>query len=408
MVHTRQIQGFVNQFVSYAGITIEDRYALFYVADVRVEEEITAAEPYTAGILRYDLVNGSQEFISYGPGSHIENVSSAKEWIYYADLKWEGQTAVYVLYQLDCRSMKTREVYTLRLTDDFAENKDVSPLRRAEFHGLGKRYVLVAVPEIDDPYYRKHNSGFSGYLLIDLELQQHFSVPDSIGPKDRIVHTSEVTVLEHGDTEQLMLVTGRIQAYEKREEWKHRKYDMIEGVATHSVVLIPLEAFVDRVKNNIPLDESFIIDQCDPTCGYAYTSRISGAVSLYKHHFDDDTSELCLYNPVTQELLRQRIEETYDRLYLTEDLQAFGIQNIGEQENLVNVSSGEILLTGETRAMVRLVNGRYASTRKYLPDKDAFVFQLIDLYSKQAIHSIAGCYASYGYVAGADLHIFCG
>ncbi|WP_019911954.1 hypothetical protein [Paenibacillus sp. HW567] len=408
MVRTRHIQGFVNQFVSYAGITIEDRYALFYVTDIRVGEELTAAEPYMAGVLRYDLVNGSQEFVSYGPGSYIENISSAKEWIYYVDLKWEEQTAVYVLYQLDCRSMKTQEVYTLRLTDDFAENMEQSALRRAEFHGLSKRYVLVAVPEIDDSSCRKHNSGFSGYLLIDLELQEHFSVPDSIGPKDRVVHTSEVAVLEHEVEEQLVLVTGRIQAYEKREEWKRRKYDMIEGGATHSVVLIPLEAFVDRVKNNTPLDESFVIDQCDPTCGYAYISRISGAVSLYKHHFDEDTSELCLYNPVTQEMLRQRMEATYERLYLTENLRAFGIHNDGTQESIVNVSNGEILFTGEARAMVRLVNGRYASTRKYLPAKDAFLFELIDLHSKQAVHSIAGRYASYGYVAGADLHIFCG
>ncbi|MNC18531.1 hypothetical protein D3C75_664330 [compost metagenome] len=115
-----------------------------------------------------------------------------------------------------------------------------------------------------------------------------------------------------------------------------------------------------------------------------------------------------MYNPTTREMQRTRIKGTYKRLYITEELRTYGILDHGVQEELLDADSGELLFTGEPNAMVRVVSRGHALTRKFIPEQDTLLLQLLDLESRQATHSIYGRFATHSYLTGADLHIFCG
>ncbi|UQZ35969.1 hypothetical protein C2I18_22000 [Paenibacillus sp. PK3_47] len=91
---------------------------------------------------------------------------------------------------------------------------------------------------------------------------------------------------------------------------------MPQGTALQSIALIPLEAFICKVKNNISIDESFILDQCPPSCGYYGIFQRGSSLYWYKQFFKDDTSALFTYNVTDKHLQQVRIQETYDRIFL--------------------------------------------------------------------------------------------
>ncbi|WP_342481572.1 hypothetical protein NST07_11235 [Paenibacillus sp. FSL L8-0340] len=404
MTEMLHLHGFENQFVAYSGVTLDERYAVFYVSDAIYEEELTESGPF-AGVLRYDLVNHTTEFVSYGHRSYILNHSDAGRWIYYAYLSWEGRTAVLAIHQLDCRSMHAKEVYILRLTDDLAENIEVSALKYTELYGLNQRYLLVAVRDLD-PFSKKRNSGFTGYLLIDVELGQSFPVPERIGPNDRIVHLSYTSVFEQDHIEQLMLVTGRIGVSEKRAEWDYSQYDMPEGTAIQSVVMIPLEQFVQNIRNHLPIDETFIIDQCDPAHGYAGISRRGSSLFLCKQNFKENSSELCTYGLKDRQMERCGLEECYDTIYIGEDLNKFGIRTSEPLDQIYDLDSGELLYTASDQyTMVRMINAQCMLTRNFISEQETLLLQLIDIYTLQVIGAVTGRCASISYIPEAGVYL---
>lgn len=42
----QHLHGFENQFVNYSGVTLDERYAVFYVSDVMDEEAVTESGPF--------------------------------------------------------------------------------------------------------------------------------------------------------------------------------------------------------------------------------------------------------------------------------------------------------------------------------------------------------------------------
>lgn len=404
MTEMLQLHGFENQFVDYSGVTLDGRYAVFYVSDAIYEEELTESGPF-AGVLRYDLVNHTTDFVSYGHRSYILNYSDAGRWIYYAYLNWEGRTAVLAIHQLDCRSMQAKEVYVLRLTDELAESTEVSAISRMGLYGLNERYLLVSLPDLD-PFSKKRNSGFTGYLLIDAELGQSFPVPERIGPNDRIVHLSYTSVFEQDHIEQLMIVTGRIGVSEKRAVWDYIKYDMLEGTATQTVVIIPLEQFVQNVRNHLPIDEAFIIDQCDPAHGYAGICQRESSLFLCKQNFSGNFSELCTYGLKDRQMERRRLNECYDNIYIGEDLKKFGIKTSEPLDQIYDLDCGELLYTASDQStMARMINARCMRTRKFLTEQDTLLLQLIDIHTKQVIGTVTGRCASVSYIPEAKLYL---
>lgn len=406
MTDILHLQGFEHQFVNYSGVTLDKRYAVFYVSDAMDEDVVTESGPF-AGVLRYDLVNHTTDFVCYGHKSYILNDSDAGRWIYYAYWSWEGRTAVFAIHQLDCLSMHTREVYSLKLTDDVAESTEVSAIRRTQLYGLDERYLLVGVPELD-PYSKKRNSGFSGYLLIDVELGQSFPVPEWMGPNDRIVHLSTISVFEVDHIEQLMIVTGRIGISEKRAVWDHSKYDMSEGTATQSVVIIPLEQFVQNVRNNLPIDETYIIDQCDPAHGYAGISRRESSLVLCRQNFSENSSELYTYDLKNGQMEERRLDECYDNIYIGEDLKKFGIRTSEPLDRIYDLDSGELLYTAsDPYTMARMINSRCLCTRKYIDEQNILLLQLVDIHTRHVIKTVTGPCATISFIPGAMVYVCC-
>lgn len=406
MTEILYLHGFEHQFVDYSGITLDERYAVFYVSDAMDEEIVTESGPF-AGVLRYDLVNHTTDFVSYGHKPYILNDSDAGRGIYYAFWSWEGRTAVFVIHQLDCLSMDTREVYVLRLTDELAARTEVSALKRTELYGLNQRYLLVAVPELD-PFSRKHNSGFSGYLLIDIELGQSFPVPEKIGLNDRIVHLNHPSVFALDSIEQLMLVTGRIGVSEKRAVWDQGKYDVPEDTAIQSVVIIPLEQFVQQVRDHLPIDETSIIDQCDPAHGYAGISRREASLFLCRQKFSYDSSELCTYSLKDKQKKRRSLEACYDHIFIGDDLRKFGIRTSEPLDRIYDLDSGELLYTASDQAtMVRMINTRCMLTRRFIPEQNSLMIQLIDIHTKHILSTVAGPCATISYIPDAEVYVGC-
>ncbi|MEK5029537.1 hypothetical protein [Paenibacillus sp. FSL M7-1046] len=404
MTEMLHLHGFDHQFVDYSGVTLDERYAVFYVSDVMDEEALTESGPF-AGVLRYDLINHTTDFVSYGHKPYILNYSDAGRWIYYTYLSWEGRTAVLAIHQLDCRSMQAKEVYILRLTDELAESTEVSVISRMGLYGLNERYLLVSLPDLD-PFSKKRNSGFTGYLLIDVELGQSFPVPERIGPNDRIVHLSYTSVFEQDHIEQLMIVTGRIGVSEKRAAWDYSQYDMLEGTAIQSVVIIPLEQFVQNVRNHLPIDETFIIDQCDPAHGYAGISRRESSLFLCKQHFSENSSELCTYGLKDRQMERRGLDECYDNIYIGEDLKKFGIRTSEPLDQIYDLDSGELLYTASDQyTMARMINSRCMRTRKFIAEQNGLLLQLIDIYTLQVIGTVTGRWASISYIPEAGVYL---
>ncbi|MFM9278228.1 hypothetical protein [Paenibacillus jiagnxiensis] len=406
MAKTQQIKGFENQFVNYSGLTIDDQYAIFYVISTE-DEETMAALNIQDGILKYDFVNQTSQFFAYEQRvNYYESRTFANDdVVYYVFLEWENRDATFKIYQLDCHGMQSELVFKLTLQDSVAKSPDVSALRRTEFYGINRRYLIVGVPELD-PFSKKQNSGFSHYLLIDIEGKKSYPIPEAIGNHDRIVHLSYIDVFEHEGREYLMIDTGRIGVSEKHELWERYGFEMIEGVKMQSVVVIPLDTFVSKVKNKQPIDQSYILSQCNQSSGLAHSSVRGSIIYVYKHHFLNNSSELLEYNLSTGQAQNHAYQETYDRLF-TSDRYLYGVKRSNRNE-LIDLKSGEKLFSCDPTTEIRWANETYIIVHEYQPEQGAMQLRLYNFQTKKLNNAVTGQYPSFNFIPSADLIIFSG
>lgn len=401
MTEIQIIQDYENSRLIDTGVYDENYIYFFHELVDSSHDNSTSYE-----VLKYDYVN--KECISLLPFEkpvHGLHRSQGKKHIYYSNLEWNKNEAIINIYQIDCEVMRSKKVYTLSIVDMFAKSEKYSSIYRYELFGIDERYLLFGKPELN-PSTKLNSSGFSEYILIDILDQKSYSVPEMIGLHDTILHLSYLSVFECLDQREIIIETGRIAPWEKKQLWTQKKANMSEGEKNQSVVVMPLDIFIDNIKKGEPIQESYIIQKIYEDSALIQLVIQGSNLKIYKGNFLDDNSEIITYSLIKQQKTEcVLVNSIYYKLFFDQN-EIFGLKKVDNSDELYYLKSDKLIYSSKSCTDIYWASQKYIITRQYLEKEDLISLKLIDLNTEKTIHEMIGNNPNFSYIPSADILLF--
>ncbi|MBP2002303.1 hypothetical protein J2Z69_003375 [Paenibacillus shirakamiensis] len=257
----------------------------------------------------------------------IINSTNSKNTFYYAQLELgDNKSCVNVwLRKLDLETMK--DTYLGAIEIDIKDQDE--PLNyvalNSKIVGINERYCLFFAPCEKLQY---GPSYFSKCLLIDSFENKIITVKDGFINGDSLLKLQDIWVVN--DTKNIIIKTGRIQIFEKREFWdKSIENGEIPSYfdQNESLVFVSTELFIDRIKRNEEL--TGILDSSDYTSAISFCGWDGYKLTFMKHHFKEGKNVIITYKLDSEMFERKEIEDSCEIVCTTDKY--FVVQPVNDE-----------------------------------------------------------------------------
>ncbi len=316
MKNLQIIEEYKNRFFNYSGISLNDQFHFFHVSK-DMSEENEKNNGSQAGILRYDDISRQHILTLYPSNIHFESYTPGKTVIHMASLEWNKRNATLSIYKFDCTTMKEMKVFTHSLIDNLAEDIETSSLWRIELYSLDDNYILIKLPDLD-PFSKQKNYGFSECLLIDIENKKAHIVPPYLNEQDSLLNISHIERYTYLQNDFLIISTGRVSMKNKRESWEQREHQVYNTLNHQTRLIVPLNEFIDIVKQKTDFGCKYIVDECNFSKGYMNTVFFEGTVYFLKIDFSTSSSEIIQYELSTRKKQSLNFTLEFEKIMISE------------------------------------------------------------------------------------------
>lgn len=286
MIHTQYVTGYEGrQKTIYSR---NDSFDIYLIGNEGKEnmERITG---YYSGILRHNRITNEIDSFTFNPVPHIISLCCFQNILYYIHLTWNDQNVNCSIMKLNCNTIKisSTEVYSFVLSDLYSEDINDSHLWGMQLFSITDRYICLAIPLANGSNIR--DVLFSHLSLIDLQEQKTYAIPEQIGDIDSILRFGTFQIHKYDQLTYILISTGRIGVFEKENIWKLNINTSPQSL--QNLVVIEVEYFAQCIKQNLLINQSFIVDRCLYTSGFAGIVGEENLIYSHKHHFPDHSSE---------------------------------------------------------------------------------------------------------------------
>jgi hypothetical protein len=337
MVQTVILEGFENRQL----ITTQSKVEPYnmYIMSRDISESWSYLTGYYEGIVRYNYQLNQVDQLLIPNGFQLSSNSFYNEYFYCSRLMWEGKTANLILNQIDCKNLILKDSITLKIEDN-SSNPENSSLSETELYGLGERYLVVCVPQIESQKFTRH----SNCILVDFLENKYYSIPEKIGQDDTFLNVNNIKVIDKKNKKFVYFTTGSLSYSNKKNAWNHREKE--NSNFTESIVIIDYNLFIEQIKNDLPISETCIVGQCDNSESFVLENNKNECVYWYKHNLRDETYILKIFNPFSENYLERIIDGKYDVIYFFND-DLYGVKESEHTQVLYDASNNKELYTVE-------------------------------------------------------------
>ncbi|MFB6367747.1 hypothetical protein ACFCP7_27675 [Paenibacillus elgii] len=354
-------------------------YDFFLLKDDEINH-LEFCSGYT-GVLRYNHLQNCFDLLNFTTDIHkISRVNG--EHLNYTTLEKEGLGSRLKIHTINLNEivLLSREVHSFVINDHLPYVLNESQLSKVELLNWSERYIGMVIPNIstsarsDLPaFYQKYGWVLFEIFLIDIEEKKIYKVPESIGSNDFTFRYDMDFSFKHNAKYYVALSTGRIGANEKERVWNggHYPTNRIEDI--QSLVVIPLDEFVELVKSDLPIASSYIIDQCSHEAAFSNIFFANGSVYSLKYNFPDFSSELLVYDLNDHQSVCHKLNDRYQFLIPVEG-KLYGTKNV----QLIDVVQNNILHEFEAGSFIIYFDKNMAIFSKVITERLILVelFQL--------------------------------
>lgn len=378
MLKIQQVDNLENKILLSSNFT-KGNYSYFFVYDFH------SSIGDLTGILKYDIINGEivENFKIKEKASVIDN-NFGQNYSYYINIYRNERDIDFNIYQIDFQKMDCKKVFNLNRCDSLINNLEDTEINCVEIIGIDDRYCIFAVPNLDTT--KIYNSDDSGHLLIDIKEQKSYKIPKLIGSKDYINNLSFIKIFEISGESHIMLVTGRISSWEKRDLWDNNETDNLPWrTKFQSVSLLPLSSFIKNIKYNQSINEDFIIHEFDMNSALIQIEIHGSNLYIYKEDFKKNISELYTKNLEDKKNNIFGMTEVYHKIIFDKDKPCYGLKKLDDADELHDLyGEKELFRTNEKTSIL----GAYRNiiiTREYRSVEGRVILKLIDLEKEEII-----------------------
>ncbi|BDR79977.1 hypothetical protein N072000002_02240 [Clostridium tetani] len=262
-------------------------------------------------IVKFNYKTKKADRLKFDKPINLFSCINSTEVMYYSNIdKFNSKYRVNI-YKMDCNNLKN--CYISEFNTEFEsdnENHFDSLSLYSRLIGLNDRYVIFLLPciQLSEPFFHKA-------LLIDSVEKRVYKIPDSIGCIDTILRVDQVFAFQKG--EYIILKTGRIGDYEKRQIWEQQKQKG-EFTEYHSsledLVICKVSEFADNVKHGIPIDKDKIVQTCDLHEGLRIIGNYEDKIIYSIQSFDKGTTDIKIYYVGSHRIKTITVEGFYDNI----------------------------------------------------------------------------------------------
>lgn len=129
------------------------------------------------------------------------------------------------------------------------------------------------------------------------------------------------------------------------------------------MVVIEAEYFAQCIKQNLLINQSFIVDRCLYTSGFAGIVGEENLIYSHKHHFPDHSSEIVTYDVTSKNLIERPLDVRYEFIFALEK-NIYGVKNEENETHLVDITNNRKLLTYPSAASLLFFNQDFIIIRE--------------------------------------------
>lgn len=333
MVQTAIVEGFENRQL----ITTQSKVEPYnvYIMSRDISESWSYLNGYYEGIVRYNYKLNQVDKLLIPNGFQLSSNSFYKEYFYCSRLTWEGKTANLILNQIDCKNLILKDSITLKIEDN-SSNPENSSLSETELYGLGERYLIVCVPQIESQKFTRH----SNCILVDFLENKYYTIPEEIGQDDTFLNVNNIKVIDKNNKKFVYFTTGLLSYSNKKKSWNDRENENLKFA--ESIVIMDYNLFIEQIKNGLPISETSIIDQCDNSESFILENNKNESIYWYKHNLRKETYILKIYNPFSGNCQERIIDGKYEFIYFFND-DLYGVKESEHRQVLYDASNNKDL-----------------------------------------------------------------
>jgi hypothetical protein len=243
---------------------------------------------------------------------------------------------------VDCSKLSEKEIFSLELNTANMSEEQCSLLKQVDILGIDSRYALVRIPHLNRTYGLPQ---YSQLFLLDADENTCQIVPDKLGADDTLLSLDEIKV--DNDGRYLMIKTGNVAWFEKRDFWEVGRKDYFDQL--ESLVLIDTESFINYIKNETQIPDSFIIDKCSFESAFTNICIINGTLKYQKVSFTDNATEFISYDINSKQTKKINIEGIYETIYnINESI--FAVTADENSKSIIDVKNSKCIYSTITPA----------------------------------------------------------
>ncbi|MHA6534065.1 hypothetical protein [Paenibacillus sp. BAC0078] len=246
----------------------------------------------------------------------LVNASNSGSTFYYGHINSCTDSSVEVhIRRLDLVSFHDKKVHSVEV-DITEQDQPIDYVAlNSKIIGINERYCLLFIPNKKIKYGKPY---FSNCFLIDSFENKMFTVQNDFN-NDSLLRLQDIWVIDNGES--LIIKTGRIQEFEKRERWEeaHTKEITLDYFdQNETLYILNTKMFIQQVRDDEKLTFT-IIDSSNYESGFSIIGLYLDKFAFIKRTYKEMKTMLNFYTISSAELEKKEITSPFDSIFSTSE-----------------------------------------------------------------------------------------